>query len=50
MINFTNRLKSLKDRRQGALERATLDKMALNEAMGLESLSLDDRKKRVMNS
>ncbi len=45
MIDFTNRLKSLKERRQGALERATLEKMALNEAMGLESLSLDDRKK-----
>lgn len=45
MINFTNRLKSLKDRRQGALERATLDKMALYESAGLESLSLDDRKK-----
>ncbi|ODX40560.1 hypothetical protein [Vibrio parahaemolyticus] len=44
MINFESRLKSLKDRRQGALERATLQKMALNEAMGLESLSLDGRK------
>ncbi|CAE6957265.1 hypothetical protein ACOMICROBIO_NCLOACGD_04767 [Vibrio sp. B1ASS3] len=44
MIDFEKRLSSLKDRRQGALARATLDKIALNKSLGLESSSLDDRK------
>ncbi|WP_372378427.1 hypothetical protein ACBZ91_05255 [Vibrio natriegens] len=45
MINFEKRLGRLKVRRQGALELGTLEKMAMYESVGLDSLSLDDRKK-----
>ena len=46
MINFEQRLKKLKDRRQGALDRATVDRIIAMDYLGETSAYLDQRSVR----